>query len=194
MSGQEQLSPEERVDKLEAAVMNLAAWQPVASDIISGNRDLIVQLGARIEFLETALNQLTLNLATGNTAVAAGPGMVTAREAEAGKGVAKEAAGTSEILLSIYFHDNHQIFSGERDCGSPGPVSRHRNRHRHTKSDHHLPKFSISLEEAEAWAVQAGLSSGPASLPALLRQASLSWLGSLSHSSPTARLSAEGSV
>ena len=61
MSGQEQLSQEERVDKLEAAVMNLAAWQPVASDIISGNRDLIVQLGARIEFLETALSQLTLN-------------------------------------------------------------------------------------------------------------------------------------
>ena len=92
MSGQEQLSPEERVDKLEAAVMNLAAWQPVASDIISGNRDLIVQLGARIEFLETALNQLTLNLATGNTA--AGPGAV--REAEAGKEVAKEAAGAKK--------------------------------------------------------------------------------------------------
>ena len=92
MSGQEQLSPEERVDKLEAAVMNLAAWQPVASDIISGNRDLIVQLGARIEFLETALNQLTLNLATGNTA--AGPGSV--REAEAGKEVAKEAAGAKK--------------------------------------------------------------------------------------------------
>ena len=74
--------------------------------------------------------------------------------------------------MSKYFYDNHQIFSGERDCGSPGPVSRHRNRHRHTKSDHHLPKFSISLEEAEAWAVQAGLSElglgaqGPASLPA----------------------------
>ena len=86
--------------------------------------------------------------------------------------VAKEAAGTGEILLSKYFYDNHKIFSGERDCGSPGPVSRHRNRHRHTKSDHHLPKFSISLEEAEAWAVQAGLSElglgaqGPASLPA----------------------------
>ena len=94
MSGQEQLSPEERVDKLEAAVMNLAAWQPVASDIISGNRDLIVQLGARIEFLETALNQLTLNLATGNTAAAAGPG--AAREAEAGKEVAKEAAGAKK--------------------------------------------------------------------------------------------------
>ena len=71
MSGQEQLSPEERVDKLEAAVINLAAWQPVASDIISGNRDLIVQLGARIEFL-------------------AGPGAV--REAEAGK----EAAGAKK--------------------------------------------------------------------------------------------------
>merc|ERR1719215_1105717 len=47
-------------------------------------------------------------------------------------------------------------------------MSRHRNRHRHTKSDQ-LPKFSISLEEAEAFALQAGLSdlavSGPTSLP-----------------------------
>ena len=94
MSGHEQLSQKERVDKLEAAVMNLAAWQPVASDIISGNRDLIVQLGARIEFLETALSQLTLNLATGNTAAAAGPGAV--REAEAGKEVAKGAAGAKK--------------------------------------------------------------------------------------------------
>ena len=46
--------------------------------------------------------------------------------------------------------------------GSPRTSSRTR-RHR---SDRQLPKFSISLEEAEAWAVQAGLSSGPASLPA----------------------------
>ena len=64
----------------------------MASDIISGNRDLIVQLGARIEFLETALSQLTLNLATGNTA--AGPW--AAREAEAGKEVAKEATGAKK--------------------------------------------------------------------------------------------------
>ena len=82
------------MDKLEAAVVYLAAWQPMASDIISGNRDLIVQLGARIEFLETALNQLTLNLATGNTAAAAGPGAV--RDAEAGKEVAKEATGAKK--------------------------------------------------------------------------------------------------
>ena len=34
-------------DKLEAAVCNLATWQPVASDIISGNRDLIMQLSQR---------------------------------------------------------------------------------------------------------------------------------------------------
>ena len=51
--------------------------------------------------------------------------------------------------------------------GSPRTSSRTR-RHR---SDRQLPKFSISLEEAEAWAVQAGLSElglgaqGPASLP-----------------------------
>jgi len=56
----------ERVSKFEEAVCNLSAWQPVASDIISGNRDLIVQLNNRIEFLETALNQLTLSLATGS--------------------------------------------------------------------------------------------------------------------------------
>ena len=36
----------------------------MASDIISGNRDLIMQLNTRIEFLESALNQLTLSLAT----------------------------------------------------------------------------------------------------------------------------------
>ena len=51
---------EDRVDKLEAAVCNMATWQPVASDIISGNRDLIMQLSARIEYLETALNQMRL--------------------------------------------------------------------------------------------------------------------------------------
>ena len=47
-----------------------------------------------------------------------------------------------------------------------------RNRHLHTKSDQ-LPKFSISLEEAEAFALQQGLSdlavSGPTSLPASAR-------------------------
>merc|ERR1719283_935 len=37
----------------------------MASDIISGNRDLIMQLNNRIEFLENALNQITLSLATG---------------------------------------------------------------------------------------------------------------------------------
>jgi len=37
----------------------------MASDIISGNRDLIMQLNNRIEFLESALNQITLSLATG---------------------------------------------------------------------------------------------------------------------------------
>ena len=51
-------------------------------------------------------------------------------------------------------------------------LHRHRNRHRHTKSDQ-LPKFSISLEEAEAFALQQGLSdlavSGPTSLPASAR-------------------------
>ena len=62
---------EDRLDKMEAAVCNMATWQPVASDIISGNRDLIVQLSNRIEYLENALNQLTLNLATGNVAAAA---------------------------------------------------------------------------------------------------------------------------
>jgi len=55
----------ERVNKFEEAVFNLSAWQPMASDIISGNRDLIMQLNNRIEFLESALNQITLNLATG---------------------------------------------------------------------------------------------------------------------------------
>eukprot|EP00092_Neocalanus_flemingeri_P040368 GFUD01043966.1.p1 GENE.GFUD01043966.1~~GFUD01043966.1.p1 ORF type:complete len:1978 (-),score=498.59 GFUD01043966.1:399-6332(-) len=54
----------ERVNKFEEAVCNLSAWQPMASDIISGNRDLIMQLNNRIEFLESALNQLTLSLAT----------------------------------------------------------------------------------------------------------------------------------
>lgn len=63
---------EEKLEKFEAAVVNMSAWQPVASDIISGNRDLIMQLSTRIEFLESALNQLTLNLATGNVQVAAG--------------------------------------------------------------------------------------------------------------------------
>merc|ERR1719422_2620780 len=47
-------------------------------------------------------------------------------------------------------------------------LHRHRNRHRHTKSEQ-LPKFSISLEEAEAFALQQGLSdlaiTGPTSLP-----------------------------
>ena len=57
---------DEKLEKLEAAVVNMSTWQPVASDIISGNRDLIMQLSSRIEFLETALNQLTLNLATSN--------------------------------------------------------------------------------------------------------------------------------
>ena len=57
---------EEKLEKFEAAVVNMSTWQPVASDIISGNRDLIMQLSSRIEFLETALNQLTLNLATSN--------------------------------------------------------------------------------------------------------------------------------
>lgn len=55
----------ERVNKFEEAVFNLSTWQPMASDIISGNRDLIMQLNNRIEFLESALNQLTLSLATG---------------------------------------------------------------------------------------------------------------------------------
>ena len=50
-----------RVEKLEAAVCNMATWQPMASDIISGNRDLIMQLSSRIEYLETALNQLRLS-------------------------------------------------------------------------------------------------------------------------------------
>ena len=51
----------ERVEKLEAAVCNMATWQPVASDIISGNRDLIMQLSSRIEYLEAALNQVRLS-------------------------------------------------------------------------------------------------------------------------------------
>jgi len=55
----------ERVNKFEEAVFNLSTWQPMASDIISGNRDLIMQLNNRIEFLESALNQITLSLATG---------------------------------------------------------------------------------------------------------------------------------
>lgn len=55
----------ERITKFEEAVFNLSAWQPMASDIISGNRDLIMQLNNRIEFLENALNQITLSLATG---------------------------------------------------------------------------------------------------------------------------------
>ena len=64
--------------------------------------------------------------------------------------------------------------SGMRIPGTGGleqvspKLQRNRNRHRHTKSDQ-LPKFSISLEEAEAFALQAGLSdfavSGPTSLP-----------------------------
>ena len=57
---------------------------------------------------------------------------------------------------------------GVREQVSPR-LHRHRNRHRHTKSDQ-LPKFSISLEEAEAFALAQGLSdlavSGTASLPA----------------------------
>ena len=57
---------EERLDKCEAAMCNMATWQPVASDIISGNRDLIMALNSRIEYLETAVNQLAKNLATGN--------------------------------------------------------------------------------------------------------------------------------
>ena len=52
---------EVRLDKLEAAVCNMATWQPVASDIISGNRDLIMQLSSRIEYLETTLNQMRLS-------------------------------------------------------------------------------------------------------------------------------------
>lgn len=55
----------ERINKFEEAVFNLSTWQPMASDIISGNRDLIMQLNNRIEFLENALNQITLSLATG---------------------------------------------------------------------------------------------------------------------------------
>ena len=50
-----------RVEKLEAAVCNMATWQPMASDIISGNRDLVMQLSSRIEYLETAINQLRLS-------------------------------------------------------------------------------------------------------------------------------------
>ena len=57
---------EEKLEKFEAAVVNMSAWQPVASDIISGNRDLIMQLTSRIELLENAFNQLTLNLAAGS--------------------------------------------------------------------------------------------------------------------------------
>merc|ERR1719219_438352 len=57
---------EEKLEKFEAAVVNMSAWQPVASDIISGNRDLIMQLTTRIELLENAFNQLTLNLAAGS--------------------------------------------------------------------------------------------------------------------------------
>ena len=52
---------EDRMDKLEAAVCNMATWQPVASDIISGNRDLIMQLSSRIEYLETTLDQMRLS-------------------------------------------------------------------------------------------------------------------------------------
>jgi len=59
----------ERIGKYEEAIFNLSAWQPMASDIISGNRDLIMQLNNRIEFLESALNQLTLSLATGRQSV-----------------------------------------------------------------------------------------------------------------------------
>ena len=57
---------DEKLEKLEAAVVNMSTWQPVASDIISGNRDLIMQLTSRIELLENAFNQLTLNLAAGS--------------------------------------------------------------------------------------------------------------------------------
>ena len=57
---------EEKLEKFEAAVVNMSAWQPVASDIISGNRDLIMQLTSRVELLENAFSQLTLNLAAGN--------------------------------------------------------------------------------------------------------------------------------
>ena len=50
-----------RLEKLEAAVCNMATWQPMASDIISGNRDLIMQMSSRIEHLENQLNQLRLS-------------------------------------------------------------------------------------------------------------------------------------
>ena len=59
--------------------------------------------------------------------------------------------------------------SGMRIPGTEGmeqfspKLQRHRNRHRHTKSDQ-LHKFSISLEEADAFTLQAGLSD-LASLP-----------------------------
>ena len=53
---------EERLEKLHKFELAMTAWQPMASDFISGNRDLIMGMSARIEYLETALNQLTLSL------------------------------------------------------------------------------------------------------------------------------------